>query len=359
MVDLAAARDLFAGKPKAPEAPPTSFADVVRAHWKWQGGLRSADGTPSEAATAEYTATVAAFERREGTLAHAYWSTTQASGVAVTIRHPPRVLRWLGKEPDYRFHLASDWAIARPASPLAAVFQRCHLLAIRGSEVLRGSSERIAMASLFSVASHLFGFIDRCDGAPTADEAAEVVLQQTATLDEITEYYERAANRAARLVYSAGMMLGFLWVLLIAGAVALLFWAFGVFAEATLTEAKMFFACYALGALGAFVSVMSRMAQPDKFTIDADVGRNAIRRLAAFRPILGGIFGVVAFLVVKSGVLQIDLQQFEFYIVATAAFVAGFSERWTRMALERAGGRFTGGGGAGEQPQPPVTEKHG
>jgi hypothetical protein len=85
------------------------------------------------------------------------------------------------------------------------------------------------------------------------------------------------------------------------------------------------------------VSVMSRMnAGADKFSLDYEVGRNSLRRLGSFRPFLGAVFGVALYFTLSSGILQTEIppdRSKAFFYYGTLAFVAGFSERWTKVIL--------------------------
>src|SRR5262249_38445592 len=70
-------------------------------------------------------------------------------------------------------------------------------------------------------------------------------------------------------------------------------------------------------------------------TLDYEVGAGLIVMLGAFRPILGAIFGVLAYFALASGFLGItppsDNTAFFFY--AVIAFAAGFSERFAHVIL--------------------------
>jgi hypothetical protein len=230
---------------------------------------------------------------------------------------------------------------------LADVLHRADMLAIRASEVLRGASERIAMQLILSTAVDVLGLIDRCDGKPSAEVVRAAARAKDRELAGVEKYYDLAANKQARIVYTGGMFLGLLWLLLAAPFLALILDMFGVLSGDTQSEAEAFLACYGAGALGALVSVMSRMASAKgKFSLDYEVGRKAVRRLGMVRPVLGATFGIAAFLIVQSGVLQLELDSNRFYVLATAAFLAGFSERWTKVLLHGAEERFSPGGGA-------------
>jgi hypothetical protein len=114
------------------------------------------------------------------------------------------------------------------------------------------------------------------------------------------------------------------------------------------------FACFAAGAAGAFVSVLSRMAM-GSFRVDYEVGRPPVLNLGSFRPLIGATFGVVAYLALKSGLLTIKppKEEFakEFYVVW--AFLAGFSERLFQDMLGKIIPAVKAGGHAeAEQEQP-------
>jgi hypothetical protein len=322
----------------------SSFAELVWAHYVWERELHaSPSGSARRETEIAYREALADFERREGQIVGGHWSISGASAVALTIKHAWGPLRWLGKEPTIKLHRVTDWVLSPEMTPLADVLHRADTLSIRASEVLRGASERIAMQLILSTAVDVLGLIDRCDGKPSAETVKAAARAKNRELHEVEDYYNLAANKQARIVYTGGMFLGLLWLLLAAPLLALVLDMFGAFDGAARPEAEAFLACYGAGALGALVSVMSRMASDKgKFSLDYEVGRKAVRRLGMVRPVLGATFGIAAYLVVRSGVLQLDLNDDRFYVLATAAFLAGFSERWTKVLLSGAEERLGG-----------------
>jgi hypothetical protein len=313
----------------------TTFPELAWAHFKWERTIHTDEHVHPEV-EARYRRALAAFERDHGTVYDAYWSTTNASGVAITIKRAARPLCWIGKDPTLRFHRATDW-VTKGAPEITDVMQRCDTLAIRASEVLRGTTERIALQRILAVASHLLGFIDRSDGKPEPAEVRRVAESQTRELGQVKEYYFRAGHNAARIVYFWGMMVGAAALTVLAPLIWLVMHAFNVPTD----QLRTFFACYAAGGIGALVSVMSRMNKGNSFTLDFEVGRPALRRLGSFRPFLGAVFGVVTYFVLESGLLETTKTgQQKFFYYGTLAFVAGFSERWTKVllgAVERTG----------------------
>jgi hypothetical protein len=85
---------------------------------------------------------------------------------------------------------------------------------------------------------------------------------------------------------------------------------------------------------------MFRMANEDKFAIDYEVGRPTVRKLGAFRPFIGAIFGVAMYFLISSGLPQVELPDSDtaFFYYGTVAFLAGFAERRTKVILGSAEG---------------------
>jgi hypothetical protein len=328
----------------APTTSGVSFPEVVWAHYKWERDVHS-DTPMHPEFEARFRAVIAAFEAEHGKILDAYWSTTNASAVAITVKPAPRPLRWLGKDARLRFHRATDW-VTTEAPDVAEVMQRCDTLAIRAQEVLRDTTERIALQRIFAVASHLLGFLDRTGGKPKEVEARQAVESQMRELRQVREYYFRAGDNAGRLVYFWGMMVG---VAILVGLALVILITTRYFDYQNFAALKTFFACYTAGALGALVSVMSRMSKGDSFMLDFEVGRPALRRLGSMRPFLGAVFGVVTYYVLQSGIIEPTTKAPDklIYYYGSLAFVAGFSERWTKVLLGVVGQSAGGGGGGG------------
>ena len=309
-----------------------SFPELVRAHYEWE---RSKGG--NGATEKRYREVLERFERDEGELMHAYWATRRPSAVALTLKQAHPLVRMLSDhDASIRLHRVTDW-LARE-SQLAELLHHCDTLAIKVSEVLRGTPERIAMQWIYAVQSHLLGFIERTQGRADPAALRAVCKGQSAELIEIERYYTRAASKAARIVYFWGMVIG----AIVSGALGLglaaLLWKSGWFEEPNTRTAQTFFVCFAAGGLGAVVSVLMRMSS-NKFRVDFEVGRSTIRRLGSFRPFIGAVFGVTLFFLVKSGIPNIALPESDsetFFFLGTLAFLAGFNERWTNVILGQA-----------------------
>ena len=123
--------------------------------------------------------------------------------------------------------------------------------------------------------------------------------------------------------------------------------------------------CFAAGGLGALISVMSRMTS-NRIRVDWEFGKDTLRTLGALRPFVGGVFGLMTFFALKSGVVALDIvnssKSAYFYILF--AFAAGFSERLaqdmligpTVGAAAAKGKRAAAQEPEAEEPPPPAPE---
>jgi len=328
-------------------AEQVTFADLAWDHYHWER-RRLHGSTKDEQAADSYRDTRAAFESRHGEIVSEYWSITEPSGVALTRRRAPRLLRPLIDDVR-RFHRATDW-VTRDSPPIADVLFACETLAIKVTEVLQYTSESVAMRRIVAVASELLGHIDRAGGKPVSDNAESVAKRQQRELEEIGAYYRQAGVRIGRMVYTQGMLIGGFVMAVLAGAVIALLTKFDVLTWGHALQALV--VAYTLGSVGAFVSVLQRMSG-EKFRVHYDLGKRNLYMLGSFRPVLGAVFGVFSYLVFASGVLQTDPPTGDkgFYYYGALAFVAGFSERFTRVLIKETSGAAvpSGGGEAAEE----------
>jgi hypothetical protein len=309
-----------------------SFPELVRAHFEWLQGSGSDQELESR-----FRAKLLEFEAREGELLHAYWATQRPSAIALTVK-PSHGLTAFVSDHDalIRLHRVTDWLVRERR--VADLLHHCDTLAIKVSEVLRGTPERIAMQWLYAVESHLLGFVERSKGRATEEEIAGVVKSQARELIQIEKYYTRAGEKAGRLVYFWGMMVGVgvsaLLLLGIAGAL----WATGWFEQPHTREVETFFVSFIAGGVGAIVSVLMRMSS-NRFRVDFEVGRATIRRLGSFRPFIGAVFGMALYFLFVSGIPRTTLPENKsttFFFFGILGFLAGFNERWTNVLFGKA-----------------------
>jgi len=318
------------------EPPPevVPFAELVLVHYLRQLAVykNREYGGPHEE---RYQAKLKAFIAVNGRIVEAYWCTRQPSGVAVTEKTERSWRRlWFAQHVVY-FHSETDWITG--ASPeIADQVYACRALAVKIGEVLRGTSELIAMQWLVSVVERLLGFVDQAE-QPLDDKAlAHVVTSNQKELDEILVYYNKSAEAQARLVYFQGMLrgAGLLAGLVTAVALTLQLSSFSRWHSPT-TQAL--FLTAAMGGAGAIISVMSRMAGKGAFSVDHEVGRKMVRRLGSLRPFIGATFAVAVYFGFASDLVQLGTEKKTIYFYAVVSFLSGFSERWARVMLDRTG----------------------
>ena len=308
-----------------------AFPELVWSHFLYQRELHD-QGLQHGPAESEFRSQMERFVAAEGPIINAYWCTTEASGVALTEKQGERVLGFLWRRaPNIRFHSATDWA-THDAPDVNHVMHTTETLAIRVSEVLCKTPERIAMQWLLSVAGYLLSVVDVA-GRPNKHDATKAARRARNELTKVETYYDRAGEKTGRLIYFWGMMIGVL-TLGAFGALGAVLYALP--ADNALHDTKNFFVCYTMGAVGAVVSVLTRMSQRgDDAFVDYEVGRPALRRVGSFRPVIGAVFAVVLYFGLKSGLITLTTgtKDPSTFFYATLAFTAGFSERWARVLL--------------------------
>jgi hypothetical protein len=331
-------------------AESATFPELVWAHFLRQHELHE-HGQLHGPAEVEFRSHLQRFVAEHGKILKVYWCTSEASAVALTEKQGDRVLGFLWRRPpSIRLHCATDWA-TRDAPELGHAIHTTETLAIRVSEVLHGTSERVAMQWLLSVAGYLLSVVDKVHGKPKAAEVSRAAHRARAELKQVEDYYDRAGEKAGRLVYFWGMMIGVaaLAVIAVVGA-----WVYSLVADFQPKSegTRMFFICYGMGAVGAVISVLTRMAsRGSEAWVDYEVGRPALRRVGSFRPVIGAVFAVVLYFALQSGLVQLTVdsanEQQLVYFYAALAFIAGFSERRARLLL---GGATKMLGGEDEEP---------
>ena len=207
--------------------------------------------------------------------------------------------------------------------------------------------------------------VDLTERRASRSEIKTVADHARNELGRVENYYTRAGSQASRIVYVNGMILGvMLAAALAAVAVAGVHWFTGI--DIHDIGVQTFVASYAAGTVGAVVSVLSRMgATPGPgrgqgFSMDFEVGRKSVRRLGALRPLTGAIFALALYFALQSGLLSIPIpdkpNQVYFYLIV--GFLAGFSERVTKVLLTTSADKVLPGSGddsAADQ-VPPVTD---
>jgi hypothetical protein len=345
----AAVKEPAAAERVSEQVGAATFSDLVRAHYHREQQRQDGHGHASGEAEEEYRLKLGEFEKAVGKLAAVYWSTRNASAVALTIGEP-RGWRnpFSDTEMRVRLHRVTDW-VTKNAEPIAELLHECDMLAIRASEILRGTSERIALQWIYSVQEHVLGYIERASKRDAAGEQ-ELVASQRKELAKIEDYYLRTGGKAGRIVYVSGMLVGAVFIVLacVGTSIGLALADYGGRA------AQLLVLCTGAGAIGALVSVLSRMGMGfGQFTIDFEVGRPLLRRLGVYKPFVGAVFGVALYFLLQSGLLmtQAPTHSKGLYFYGVVAFLAGFSERFTGVVFGQAERLISGDAAPSEPPQ--------
>jgi hypothetical protein len=170
----------------------------------------------------------------------------------------------------------------------------------------------------------------------------KALTQANTHLDKLADKIDQYATREAQVAYLRAMLPGSLYVfVLVAIYVGYIFRLAENHRWTSETEMSWYLIAIAVtsGALGAVVSVMLRVAnQP--LSVDYHAGRPLIKLAGSFRPIVGAVFGLVFYLLINAGLLQVLAAPSEIgsraFFVAAICFVAGFSERRAQDVIVRA-----------------------
>jgi hypothetical protein len=326
-----------------------SFAELVWAHHERQKEVyENVLNGPWET---EYRRRLKLFKEEHGEIVESYWCRYEASGVALTeMTLPRRLSNFFRRDSVLRLHTATDWRSAK-ATMVASWLHRWETAGIKASEILRDTSERIALHRIFAASSRLLGFLDRKpdEQAPPRSELETVVADQEREYTDVADYYARAGESAARIVYFRGMVWGLILLGALAGGCFLVAWAFD-WIDPDDASTYTLFVTVTMGAAGAVLSVLTRMARRDGFNLEFEVGRKSVRFLGGVRPWIGAMFALALYVALKSNLVEL-LQESQkgIYFYATIAFLAGFSERRAKVLLDST---LSPGGSAVESPEP-------
>jgi hypothetical protein len=325
-----------------------SFAELVWAHFQRQEEVYA--GTIDGDWEREYRRRLKRFKHEHGEIRKDYWCRYQASAVALTAKRLPRRPGRLWRPDEIlRLHSATDWRTA--AVPEVTVsLHRWQALAIKSSEILREATEHIVLEQVFEGITRLLATVDHEPSTTRATEKREeaaakrltaILEQDEQQFQQVDGYYTRAGENSARLVYFRGMLNGAALCGLGILIAALILRHTGDWQKSN----RILLACVAMGALGAIVSVMTRMATTNGFNVDFEVGRKSVRRLGSLRPWIGATLALVIYMALKSKLLAGSVVNGRgVYFFATIAFLAGFSERRAKVLLDGVGDRIVPAG---------------
>jgi hypothetical protein len=312
-----------------------SFSEVVRAHHDWDAGGGYA---AAEDVERRYRELRASFEAGAGEIVDAYWCRRVASGVALTRRERQfrGLIRRRRKKLEYRLHRVSDW-VTEDTHEIADLLHDCDILAIKAANGLESVPRAVVMQWLLLVESHLLGFIERVgESRPDARAVRRFAASERAELERIEDYYFRAGEKRAKMRYVQGMGgLGIVFLFVNALATAGILALFGAL-DLESAAVREFYASAAAGGAGAVVSALMRMSSHGGFVIDHEMTRLEVTLVGAYRPLIGSVSGIIVYFLMKTPLIPLEESALTLPLFVVVAFLAGFSERWTRMVLSGA-----------------------
>jgi hypothetical protein len=321
---------------------PGSFDDVCCAVFYSQARFNEKGPENMRQWEEDIPAYMSAFQERFGRIERQFFCTNIVAAVAMTSQG--RIFTVNNETPD-------------DASAIVKLINDTEGLAIEVRSNFDGhksldQDRQVLLDMIYSTYSNLFALLDTTaiitDPAARADarsETAKALQNPASLLADARRYYERAAQRTAQLRYFRGMV--------VAGGSAIV--AAGVFLAIFLSTAKaswlreevtLVTGIFLCGAVGAIVSVMSRMTS-SHLTLDHTTGWRHLARLGAFRPLIGATFGLVLYALVASRILPLAVPSDRkpgVYLFLGLAFLAGFSERFAQDMLSTASTNLGGKG---------------
>jgi hypothetical protein len=314
--------------------PEVTFPELVRAHHSWE---TSPDATTADERLQSFKGMLEQFEDQSGQVVDAYWCRREPSAVALTRREVYKRGRFGPKRRiEYRLHRVSDWVVGENHE-IADLLHDSDILAIKAATSLEGVPRAVVMQWLLLVDSHLLAFLERYRNESCHPAAAELfAANERAELRRIEDYYFRAGEKRARMRYVAGMV--------VLGVVAVLAAALATVGVLSVLDAlnlqseaqREFFAAAAAGGVGAIISVLMRMGGRGNFAIDHELSRWEVMVVGAYRPLIGSVSGIVIYFIVQTPLIPIESTALTLPFFVVVAFLAGFSERWTRFVLSGA-----------------------
>lgn len=231
--------------------------------------------------------------------------------------------------------LRFDWSAAR------TVLFEAHELAEEARRWITNSGDRRDLLGLlFGIVSQLHATIarenrqcpdDQDEGvAPTPRMQSDIEIIQR-QLSNAREQFDRDTQRAAQFRYARGIALGAGLMFLVCAGLA------GIFAAQQIRAINGI--GLAAGSVGACVSVLQRMTK-GTLDLNTQAGHKMIVAFGALRPLVGGIFGLVTFFVIRAELVSVFVLPkgtgTALAYVAVFAFVAGFNERFFQDMLANA-----------------------
>ena len=309
-----------------------SFTHVALAYLYGREG-RGPDGEPipedeKELCRHHFPELLQAYEEQHGHICRSFYAQHAFAAAAIT------------DEDELEIVWSREESIQSPDE--VRLLSRCDQVSYAAYHRLYRFDRRHCQQMIFRVVLELLRRIDqqRLEPAAHPETGHERQLAElTEQLDEAEDFMLRSATRRAQSHYLKGMLGGTAAVLAAVGVIGWLLWEVGLAGNEN-ADAVL---ALSAGALGALVSVLMRMTggqfNMNLPTLDAEMGKTDLHLVAAARPLIGAVSGVIAYALVRSSLVPLDPPGGEdpTFLWMGVAFLAGFSERLAQDMFARSG----------------------
>lgn len=179
--------------------------------------------------------------------------------------------------------------------PIAELLFECDRLSTEADRVLQGPERlrdlQTTKSLSYGVVVKLLSLLDD----PIQQLPRSVIDLHRREARHALDYYQRAADRYAKLNYFRGMLIG----TAVSLSIAIGAWLVTHFTPDFNVGGWTFVGCLTAGGVGAVVSVMSRMTF-GTLSLDYEAGRPVLTLLGAFRPVIGMVLGAAMWVLTAS-----------------------------------------------------------
>ena len=319
------------------EGPPPPLRKLVKAH---------------RASYDDYQELRAAFERAYGKVVKEYYPSYFEAGLLLV-----RPVELVGRHRPLQIHLVYDSAIAASVSPRLEGALLCAKADEREASLrLYAKPRDYVTETIFDIIEFLLnaldGTVNRSPGQGSDDRIAHAVDVALAQLQRQRKFVAETSRKTSLTEYLVGLPVGIVLVILLVACTPLIRHIAPNLPDPVtwgpyLTEISYFAAvCLVSGAVGATLSVMTRITWGRRLQVDSDQSTLVKVASGAFRPVIGALLGTAIYVLIKGGTLPFaepsSNREGVFFFVGLA-FVAGFSERWAQDTILRSAPRLSGG----------------
>jgi hypothetical protein len=284
------------------------------------------------------------FEAVHGRVVKSYFCTHFKCAVVIT-RKTDKVKKGKSTESfelEILFNVLDAMRDDSESVELAALLYECRTLNLKSREFLEGKELERTLDLIYWIVTEASARLDNKtlesdDHQLTVEAASGLRKLWQEQFDVANDFFLRSVKRATDINYCLGMLSGLLIV-----------FGLGLAGGAILSTLKIsglhlnfLEGSYFGGALGAMLSVMSRMTR-NKLKLNYETGPAALFLSGIFRPVIGTVFGIFVYFALISQILHVEAPgngTAYFYFYSVMAFIAGFSERWAPDAISRVAGK--------------------